>query len=49
MGEEKFIMHGIGQHELALDAYHDTMRTFNKMHVSFRIHMEWRIGGLKRK
>jgi hypothetical protein len=34
MGEEKFIMHGIGQHELALDAYHDTMRTSNKMHVS---------------
>ncbi len=49
MGKEMFIMHGIRRHELALYAYHDTMRTSNKMHVSFRIHLEWRIGGLKRK
>jgi hypothetical protein len=44
-----FIMRRIGQWELAPNADHAAMRTYNKIHVNFKVQMEWGIGGLKKK
>jgi hypothetical protein len=32
-----------------LNVNHAAMRTYNKMHVGFKVQVEWGIGGLKRK
>ncbi len=40
----------VGQGDkLAPHANHDVVQTFNKMHVAFKVQVEWGIGGLKRK
>jgi hypothetical protein len=44
-----FIMQRIGQRELMLDDDHVEVWTYNKMHASFKVQVEWGIGGLKRK
>ncbi len=49
MGEEMFIMWRIGRQELMPNANHVIMQTYNKMHVNFRVQVEWGIGELKRK
>ncbi len=49
MGEEMFIMQRIGQQEFAQDVNHDVMQTYNKMHVGFKVQVEWGISGVKRK
>jgi len=49
MGEEMFIMQIIGQWELTLYVDHVTIQAYNKMHASFKVQVEWGIGGLKRK
>jgi hypothetical protein len=49
MGEEMFIMSRIRQQELSPNVDHVAMQTYNKMHVGFRVQVEWGIGGLKRK
>jgi hypothetical protein len=49
MGEEMFIMQWIGWQELTLDHDHAIVWAYNKMHVSFKVLVEWGIGGLKRK
>ncbi len=35
MGEKIFIMQRIGRQEFALNANHDVVRTYNKMHAGF--------------
>jgi hypothetical protein len=49
MGQEMFIIWRIGQQEFALDANHDVVQTYNKMHVGFKVQVEWGISGVKRK
>jgi hypothetical protein len=49
MGEEMFIMRIIRRWELTLDVDHVAMWAYNKMHASFKVQMEWGIGGLKIK
>ncbi len=49
MGKEMFIMWTIGRWEIAPIAYMDIMHAYNKMHVGYRVHMEWGIGRMKRK
>jgi hypothetical protein len=49
MGEGMFIMRKTRQQEFALDANHDVVQTYNKMHVGFKVQMEWGISGVKRK
>jgi hypothetical protein len=49
MGEGMFIMRRIGQQEFVVDANHDVVQTYNKMHVGFKVQMEWGISGVKRK
>jgi hypothetical protein len=47
--EATFIMKRIGRCEVGPNVDQDSIRTYNKMHVGYRIQMEWGIGGLKRK
>jgi hypothetical protein len=49
MAKEMFIMRRIGQQEFALDINHDVLQTYNKMHVRFKVQVEWGISGVKRK
>jgi len=44
-----FIMFRIGQWELPLNVDHNVVQAYNKIHVRFRVQVEWGIGGLKRK
>ncbi len=47
--EELFIMKRIGSCEVGLHVNQDYIKTYNKMHVGYRMQMEWGIGRLKRK
>jgi hypothetical protein len=40
-----FIMRRIGQQEFALDANHNVVQTYNKMHVGFKVQVEWGLVG----
>jgi hypothetical protein len=44
-----FIMKRIGRCEISPNVNQDAIRTYNKMHVGYKVRMEWGIGGLKRK
>jgi hypothetical protein len=44
-----FFMRKIGQWELMPDIDHAVMGAYNKMHVSFKVQVEWGISRLKRK
>jgi hypothetical protein len=49
MGKEMFTMQRIGKWEITLNIDMDAMHAYTKMHVDYRVHVEWGIGGLKRK
>jgi hypothetical protein len=49
LGEKMFIMRRIGRHEIGFNADQDVIRTYIKMHVGYKVWVEWGIGGLKRK
>jgi len=42
-------MKRIGRCEAGPNVNQDSIKTYNKMHVGYRMQMEWGIGGLKRK
>ncbi len=44
-----FIMRRIGRWEITPNADMDIVHAYNKMHVGYIVHVEWGIGGLKRK
>ncbi len=44
-----FIMKRIRRCEIGLNVDQDVIRAYNKMHVGYKVQMEWGIGGLKRK
>jgi hypothetical protein len=47
--EELFIMKRIGRCEVGFNADQNFIKTYNKMHVGYRMQMQWGIGGSKRK
>jgi hypothetical protein len=47
LGEEMFIRCWLGRCELAPRHDLDVVNAFDKMHVGYKIRMEWGIGGLK--
>jgi hypothetical protein len=49
LGEDMFIMKRIRRCEIGLNVDQDVIRAYNKMHVGYKVQMEWGIGGLKRK
>ncbi len=49
LGEEMFIMRRMGKQDLPLNADHGVVNVYNKMHVGFRVQVEWEIGGFKKK
>ncbi len=49
IGEEMFITRRIGKHEIGLNADQNVIRAYNKMHVGYKMWVEWGIGELKRK
>jgi hypothetical protein len=49
MGEEMFIMRKIRKRRIAPNVDMDAMHAYNKMHVGYRVQVEWGIGRLKRK
>ncbi len=49
MGEEMFVMYHIGRHKLMLGIDLDVIKMCNKMHESFKLMVEWGIGGFKCK
>ncbi len=46
-GGKMFIMHQFEKHKLALGHDVDEVSVFNKMHVNFKMRVEWGIGGLE--
>ncbi len=44
-----FIMRRIGRQEIVPNVDMDIVHAYNKMHVGYLVHVEWGIGGLKRK
>jgi hypothetical protein len=42
-----FIMKKMGRQKLPPNANHGVIHVYNKMHVGFRVQVEWGIGGLK--
>ena len=48
-GEDMFIMRRLGIREFLEDADTGSIRAYNKMHVGYRVRVEWGIGGLKHK
>ncbi len=46
LGEEMFIIKRMWKQKLPLDVNHGAIQAYNKMHVGFKIQMEWGIGGL---
>jgi hypothetical protein len=48
LGEEMFIMCWLGRCKLALKHDLDAVNAFDKMHVGYKIKVEWGIGGFKR-
>jgi hypothetical protein len=47
LGEEMFIMKRMGRQELPPDVDHGVIQVYNKMHVGFKVQVEWGISGLK--
>lgn len=47
LGEEMFIMCWLGRCKLAPRHDFDAINAFDKMHVGYKIRVEWGIGGLK--
>jgi hypothetical protein len=48
-GEEMFVMCQLGRHELSFMHDQNLINVYNKMHVSYKVRVEWGIWGLKRK
>ncbi len=48
-GEEMFVMCQLGRHELSLAHDQNLANVYNKMHVGYKVRVEWGIWGLKRK
>jgi hypothetical protein len=48
LGGKMFVMHWFDKHKLPLEHDMDEVGVFNKMHVNFKMKVEWGIGGLKR-
>jgi hypothetical protein len=46
LDEEMFIMRRIGRYEIDLNVDQDVIKAYNKMHVGYRVRVEWGIGGL---
>jgi hypothetical protein len=44
-----FIMRRMGRQELQSNVDHGVVDVYNKMHVGFRVQVEWGISGLKQK
>jgi len=50
LGEELFIMKRMGKWKVPPDVNHDgAIQAYNKMHVGFKVQVEWGIGGFKQK
>jgi hypothetical protein len=49
MGKEMSIMQRIGRWEITLNVDMDAIHAYTKMHIGYRVHVEWGIRGLKRK
>ncbi len=49
LDEEMFVMHRLGGCEFAPKHDLNVINVFNKMHVNYRVRVEWGIGGLKFK
>ncbi len=49
LGEKMFIMKRIGRCAISLNVDHDVINAYNKMHLRYKMWVEWGIGGLKRK
>jgi hypothetical protein len=49
MGREMFIVRKIKRQGITPNVNMDAMHAYNKIHVGYRVHVEWGIGGLKRK
>jgi hypothetical protein len=46
-GEDMFVMCRLGRHELAPRHDQNVVNAYNKMHVDYKVKIEWGIGGLK--
>ncbi len=46
LGENMFI---VKRCEIRPNANQDVIKTYNKMHVGYKVRVEWGIGGLRRK
>jgi hypothetical protein len=44
-----FIMKRMGRRDLPSNVNHGAIHVYNKMHVGFKVQVEWGIGGLKQK
>ncbi len=49
MGEEMFVMWHLKRCELTFGHDLNVMHAYNKMHIGYKMWMEWGIGGLKQK
>jgi len=49
LGEEMFIMRKIGKLEVGSNTNQYAVEAYNTMHMGYKVRMEWKIGGLKRK
>jgi hypothetical protein len=49
MEEEMFIMQRTGRRGITPNGNMYIVHAYNKMHVGYKVHVEWGIGGLKRK
>jgi hypothetical protein len=49
MGKEMFIMQKIRKQRIVPNVNMDAMHAYNKMHLGYRVQIEWGIGRLKRK
>jgi hypothetical protein len=49
LGEDMFVMCWLGRHELTPRHDQNAINVYNKMHVSYKVKMEWGIRGSKYK
>jgi hypothetical protein len=49
LSEEMFIMWRIGRCEIGFNVDQNVIKAYNKMHVGYKMQVEWGIHGLKRK
>jgi 3-methyladenine DNA glycosylase/8-oxoguanine DNA glycosylase len=47
--KEMFIMRRLGRWEVGPNVDENVIKAYNKMHVGYKVQVEWEIGGLKRK